>query len=123
MLSSAAGSVFDYGMLMLIGEEAPEVIAAAITRAVQEEYIVPADHKYAIFSATLAESGREAAQMGIRLKFAHDRIQQAFYQLLDPERGRGFILVSAGCCCGISERRKSRTSWSISPPISIKGWS
>ena len=32
MLSSAAGSVFDYGMLTLIGEEAPEVIAAAITR-------------------------------------------------------------------------------------------
>lgn len=123
MLSSAAGSVFDYGMLTLIGEEAPEVIAAAVTRAVQEEYIVPADHKYAIFSATLAESGREAAQMGIRLKFAHDRIQQAFYQLLDPERGRDFILVSAGCCCGISERRKSRTSWSISQPISIKGWS
>ncbi|MEK4515367.1 diguanylate cyclase [Paenibacillus sp. FSL H8-0122] len=88
MLSSAAGSVFDYGMLTLIGEEAPEVIAAAVTRAVQEEYIVPADHKYAIFSATLAESGREAAQVGIRLKFAHDRIQQAFYQLLDPERGK-----------------------------------
>ncbi|QUL52771.1 diguanylate cyclase [Paenibacillus tritici] len=88
MLSSAVGSEFDYGMLTLLGEEQPERVAAAITRAVQEEFILPADHKYAIFSATLAESGAEAAQAGIRLKFAHDRIQQAFYQLLDAERGK-----------------------------------
>ncbi|KAI7246255.1 hypothetical protein KC345_g12098, partial [Hortaea werneckii] len=44
MLSSAIGSEFDYGMLALIGEEPPGVIAAAIGQAVQEEFIVPADH-------------------------------------------------------------------------------
>ena len=88
MLSSAIGSVFDYGMLALIGEEPPEVIAAAIGQAVQEEFIVPADHKYAIFSGALGDQDTEAAQLGIRLKFAHDRIQQAFYQMLDAQRSK-----------------------------------
>lgn len=88
MLSSAVGNVFDYGMLTLIGEEPPEVIAAAISRAVHEEYILPADHRYAIFSGTLSEAGTAPLQTEIRLKFAHDRIQQAFYQMLDAERGK-----------------------------------
>lgn len=88
MLSSAVGNVFDYGMLTLIGEEPPEVISAAISRAVHEEYILPADHRYGIFSGTLSEAGAAPLQTEIRLKFAHDRIQQAFYQMLDAERGK-----------------------------------
>ncbi|WP_340024342.1 diguanylate cyclase [Paenibacillus sp. FSL K6-1096] len=88
MLGSAAGSVFDYGILPLIAEEPPEIIAAAVARAVQDEYLVPADHRYAMFSVTLPEAGLEAVQAGIRLRFAHDRVQQAFYQLIDASQGK-----------------------------------
>ncbi|WNS44620.1 diguanylate cyclase [Paenibacillus sp. MMS20-IR301] len=88
MLSSAIGSEFDYSMLTLIADAPPEAIAAAVGRAVQEEFILPSDHRYAIFAGALGEPGGLPVQTGIRLKFAHDRIQQAFYQLLDAERGK-----------------------------------
>lgn len=86
MLCSAIGNAFDYGMLRLIDEEPPEVTAAAIGYAVRQEFIIPADHRYALFSGTLDDAGTEAAGISIRLKFAHDRIQQAFYQMLDDGR-------------------------------------
>ncbi|MBW4083011.1 diguanylate cyclase [Paenibacillus sp. S150] len=84
MMSAAVGNVFDLGILALIAGEPLELIAQAIATAVEEEFIVPEDHRYALVSSFLAEPEEDALRrLDIRFKFAHDRIQQAFYQMLD----------------------------------------
>ncbi|CQR56720.1 diguanylate cyclase [Paenibacillus riograndensis] len=84
MLCAAVGNVFDFGLLALIADESLEVVAQAIARAVAEEFIIPEEHRYVLISSFLAEPGEEGLRnLDLRFKFAHDRIQQAFYQMLD----------------------------------------
>ncbi|WP_379154068.1 diguanylate cyclase [Paenibacillus sp. sgz5001063] len=84
MLSAVVGNVFDFGILALIADEPLEVIAHAIATAVEKEYILPDDYRYARMTSFLSAPEEEVLQrLDIRFKFAHDRIQQAFYQMLD----------------------------------------
>ncbi|OKP86898.1 hypothetical protein A3844_12960 [Paenibacillus helianthi] len=86
MLSAAVGNVFDFGILALIADEPLEVVAHAIATAVEKEFILPEDYRYARMSSFLSAPEEEALQnLDIRFKFAHDRIQQSFYQMLDEE--------------------------------------
>ncbi|MNO27669.1 Serine/threonine-protein kinase PknB [compost metagenome] len=96
MLCAAVGNVFDLGLLTLIADEPLEGVAHAIARAVEEEFILPGDHRYTLITSFLAEPDVEALQnLDLRFKFAHDRIQQAFYQMLDSSE-RGALHLAIG---------------------------
>lgn len=83
-LCAAIGSQFEFNMLMLIGEVAPEEIASSLVRAVDNDLIVPADTNYSLLSQLSEERGALAGQIEVSFRFQHDRIQQAFYQMIDP---------------------------------------
>ncbi|UQZ32292.1 hypothetical protein C2I18_01260 [Paenibacillus sp. PK3_47] len=89
MLCAAIGNEFHYGMLMLIAEEPQEGLARSIAAAVEEEFVYPLDHRYGGVSGVLEDLDAEALQqLDIRFGFVHDRIQQAFYQMLDEARSK-----------------------------------
>ncbi|MNB83204.1 Serine/threonine-protein kinase PknB [compost metagenome] len=89
MLCAAAGSRFDFSLLKLISGEPRSRIARAIATAVDEELIIPSDASYTMFSGYLDETDAGPEQeLGISFRFAHDRIQQAFYQMLDERDSR-----------------------------------
>lgn len=93
MLGAAIGNVFDYGMLTLIAEEPREVLAGCIAAAVEGEFIHPADYRYGLFSGLLADAGEDLLQLAdIPFRFSHDRIQQAFYQMLNEDKSKALHL-------------------------------
>ncbi|MDQ0192847.1 diguanylate cyclase [Paenibacillus wynnii] len=85
MLSASIGSLFDFNMLTLIGEVDRVEIARALMKAVDEDIILPVNSNYSIFSDYLEEEEDVVQQIHIQFRFQHDRIQQAFYQMLDVE--------------------------------------
>ncbi|WP_054941233.1 diguanylate cyclase [Paenibacillus ihuae] len=86
MLSAAIGNVFNIGMLKLISEEPQSFVTRVIAAAVEEELIVPEDSGYALFSGYLDEKDNEPMlQAAVSFRFAHDRIQQSFYQMIDAD--------------------------------------
>jgi len=94
MLCASIGNVFDFGILALIGEEPREVLARAIIRAVEEDIILPENAQYTIFiNALLEQEALQEEQVHIRFRFQHDRLQQAFYQMLDNETGKRLHLT------------------------------
>ncbi|WP_019910143.1 diguanylate cyclase [Paenibacillus sp. HW567] len=94
MLSAAIGNVFDFGILALIAEEPLEVIVRAFAKTVEEEFILPVDHRYGLISGFLAEPEPDLlGRMNLQFRFAHDRIQQAFYQKLDSGKSGGLHLA------------------------------
>ncbi|GGG01788.1 serine/threonine protein kinase [Paenibacillus albidus] len=93
MLGASIGSLFDFNMLVRIGEEGPGSVARTLMTAVGEDLIVPADANYSMLPALLAEQEPASQQLHIRFRFQHDRIQQAFYQMLDQETGKKLHLM------------------------------
>ena len=87
-LSAAIGSRFDFKMLLLIGGKDRRDIAGALIKAVDEDVILPADRNYHILYNLLEENEGEARDINIDFIFQHDRIQQAFYQMIDKEMGK-----------------------------------
>ncbi|BCG59796.1 diguanylate cyclase [Paenibacillus sp. URB8-2] len=87
-LCASIGNLFDFNMLSLIGEMEQPVIAKSLINAVGEDLILPADTNYAILSNILEEKEEAVPQINIRFRFQHDRIQQAFYQMIDAETSK-----------------------------------
>ncbi|MCL6456670.1 MAG: serine/threonine-protein kinase PknK, partial [Gorillibacterium sp.] len=93
MISASIGNSFDFDMLSLIGETERNVIARALIQAVDEDIIIPLDSNYSMLSNFLEEIGEAAQQIHIRFSFQHDRIQQAFYQMLDAATSKRLHLT------------------------------
>lgn len=92
-LAACIGSSFDYGMLAQISRENPVMIAKSLIRAVEEDLIFPADANYSLLSGLSEDLGMQAARIPVTFRFQHDRIQQALYQMIDPETGRQLHLT------------------------------
>ncbi|MCL6603212.1 MAG: diguanylate cyclase [Paenibacillus sp.] len=85
MLSASIGSLFDFNMLSLIGEQDRGDIARCLMIAVEEDIIIPVDSKYSFITNVFEEKAEAIQQVHIKFRFQHDRIQQAFYQMLDKD--------------------------------------
>ncbi|WP_150275737.1 diguanylate cyclase [Paenibacillus tepidiphilus] len=88
-ICAAVGNEFDYGMLLRLADAPVETVLQTLAVGVEEEFIRPADGRYGLFLGLLEDSGAAAApETELRFAFTHDRIQQAFYQMLDEEKGQ-----------------------------------
>ncbi|MCP4297948.1 MAG: serine/threonine-protein kinase PknK [Proteobacteria bacterium] len=80
-LASCIGSQFALQTLTLVSDKTAQAVAADLNEALQVGLIIPMDDDYK-YIATLDE----AAHMKIKYKFAHDRVQQAAYTLIEPAK-------------------------------------
>lgn len=79
-LAACIGNRFDLATLAQVADQAPHVAAATLWPALAERIIVPVGDSYLI--AGQIEDLEMAA--GVQYRFAHDRVQQAAYSLIDP---------------------------------------
>lgn len=93
MLGAAIGDKFDFNLLSLIGQEDRGFIAGSLMKAVEEDILIPTDSNYSMLSALIEEKEEAAERLHIRFRFQHDRIQQAFYQMLDTETSKRLHLT------------------------------
>ncbi len=90
-LAACIGNTFDLQSLAIIAEAPAREVAAALSPALQRHALVPLHSSYRLVeSAAVPESG--AAEVNPRYRFQHDRVQQAAYALIDPERKRAVHL-------------------------------
>ncbi|WP_151734600.1 diguanylate cyclase [Paenibacillus tengchongensis] len=85
---AAIGNEFDYTMLLKLAGAPVDAVVHTIAAAVEEEFIRPADRRYSLLSGMLGDDEAAAPETEIRFAFSHDRIQQAFYQMLDEQKGK-----------------------------------
>ncbi|ULO09482.1 diguanylate cyclase [Paenibacillus sp. 19GGS1-52] len=93
MLGAAIGDKFDFNLLSLIGQEDRGFIAGSLIKAVEEDILIPTDSNYSMLSALIEEKEEAVERLHIRFRFQHDRIQQAFYQMLDTETSKRLHLT------------------------------
>ncbi|MCP4992163.1 MAG: AAA family ATPase, partial [Gammaproteobacteria bacterium] len=80
-LAACIGNQFALQTLALVSEQAPQAVAASLSEALQAGLIIPLDDDYKYIAAL-----EDAAQMKVEYKFAHDRVQQAAYALIEPAK-------------------------------------
>jgi histidine kinase len=75
------GNRFRLGTLILVADQAPRAVAIGLQQALNEGLIAPLGDAYELSQV----EHRDPAALNLPLAFAHDRIQQAAYQLLSEE--------------------------------------
>lgn len=93
MLSASMGNQFDFSILDKISEEDRVTLARSLVSAVNEDIIIPMDSNYSLLFHVEDTNADVIQQVHILFKFQHDRIQQAFYQMLDAETSRRLHLT------------------------------
>ncbi|MBA3660948.1 MAG: diguanylate cyclase [Gammaproteobacteria bacterium] len=87
-LAACIGYKFNLKTLITISEKSPQAVMAAVTTAVENNFIMPIDETYQ--SSALVNDltmFREVDLSQLCYQFIHDRVQQAAYQLIaDDER-------------------------------------
>lgn len=86
ILSIAAliGRSFHWRVLQLIGYAEKNQLLPALLLAVEEDILVPLQASYHLLDAsTLSED--ELDRLNIQFAFQHDKLQQALYQMIDPQ--------------------------------------
>jgi predicted ATPase/GAF domain-containing protein/tRNA A-37 threonylcarbamoyl transferase component Bud32 len=93
LLASCVGFQFDLRSLATIGEASIADAATALWEAVREGLIIPLDNDYRLFEGSVSVSGADCAGgveleegFTIRYRFLHDRVLQAAYSLVEPDR-------------------------------------
>ncbi|SMG50392.1 Predicted ATPase [Marivirga sericea] len=79
--ASVVGNTFSLQELTQLSNQKNEVIIPILKKALQENLIIPLRDNIALLSSTTIKEE-------IQFKFVHDRIQQAFYELLGHERAQ-----------------------------------
>ncbi|SET45939.1 diguanylate cyclase [Paenibacillus sp. NFR01] len=93
VMGAALGGVFERNLLAIISQEPAERIEAALQRAMDEEIIVGLETHLPEGAGQHDPAEQETAMLYTRFKFVHDRIQQAFYQMYDPQRIKALHLT------------------------------
>lgn len=83
-LAASIGRSFDWQILHLVSDATTTVIIESLMQAVQEDIITPLHSNYQMLSST-EEVSPELKQLDIPFAFGHDKLQQALYQMIDPQ--------------------------------------
>ncbi len=90
--AACAGHSFSFTDLTILAERSPAQAAHELWPALETGLIIPTDGHYREARA-LAETGR-TADLDACYRFLHDRVQQAFYERIEPEhRARTHLLI------------------------------
>lgn len=85
-LAACIGNTFDLRTLAVIHERTPAETAEALLPALKRHVVVPLHASYRLVGQ--AADGDEGAGLNPSYRFLHDRVQQAAYALIAPERLR-----------------------------------
>jgi predicted ATPase/class 3 adenylate cyclase len=96
-LAACIGNTFDLHTLVVIGQLSTGDAASALESAVRRNVLVPLDDDYrlvgsAVVQSRLVDGGDDDVGLNPRYAFGHDRVQQAAYELIDPDRQRAVHL-------------------------------
>ncbi|MHB1048163.1 MAG: AAA family ATPase [Thermoanaerobaculia bacterium] len=104
-LAACIGRDFDLETLAVISEKSTEAARAALLPALKEELVLAVPHADAA-----PEGGEGGPTGGAAFQFLHDRVQQAAWELVDPERRQavrlriGRLLLGDGAADSGAER-------------------
>ncbi len=90
-LAACIGGRFDLALLSIIGGKGPLETFQHLRIPVEKGYLLPLDEGYKLLWANRAPNGKVNAEF----RFAHDKIQQAAYDLI-PEEERNRIHLTIG---------------------------
>ena len=82
-LAACIGNRFDLQTLALVSEKAHQAVATSLSEALQAGLVVPLHDAYK-YIAVLDDS----EELKLEYRFAHDRVQQAAYVLIEPGKGQ-----------------------------------
>ena len=94
-LAACIGNTFDLQMLAVIGRHPAGETAKALEAAVRRNVLLPLDDHYRLVGSADGSPGATELGLNPRYAFGHDRVQQAAYELIEPER-RQAVHLSIG---------------------------
>lgn len=80
-LGAALGNQFDLSTLAAVAERSPSEVASLLWEPLQAGLLVALDRGYKLATLEVAGLGES---LDVRYRFAHDRVQQAAYGLIEP---------------------------------------
>jgi len=95
-LAACIGTTFDLRTLSLIRESSMDITGAELLDALKSNMVVPLNESYKfvgqIQTDTAGSPFELPAELNPAYKFQHDRVQQAAYSLIDPEKRKALHL-------------------------------
>ncbi|AFZ02494.1 AAA family ATPase [Calothrix sp. PCC 6303] len=97
-LAACIGSQFDLPTLAIVCEESITETATGLWAALQDGFIVPLDRIYKFFQVDSESRNENPGNLtlldadGCKYRFLHDRVQQAAYSLIPPDRANAVHL-------------------------------
>jgi len=86
-LAACIGNQFDLATCAIVHEKSPAETAADLWKALQEGLILPKSQTYKFFQEQASGDVGETDHLAsVSYRFLHDRVQQAAYILIDPDR-------------------------------------
>ncbi len=96
-LAACIGHEFDLQTLVTLHEQPPATVAAALGEALREGLVLPVrvDHRFLHGALEGSADAKErAADVEVRYRFLHDRVQQAAYSLIaDADRAATHLFI------------------------------
>ncbi|MEO6779285.1 MAG: AAA family ATPase, partial [Gemmatimonadaceae bacterium] len=84
--ASCIGNTFDLRTLCIIAGRNYASAGADLDAALARQLILPLTESYRLVAAADPDAAPSPAGAGVRYRFQHDRVHQAAYALIDPER-------------------------------------